>query len=294
MSNIFNLKRFGRYALLNYWFHKRQYLSAIAGVMVMLMIFLCNFKFAFTAVTWESNRLPIDRIIDDFTSGFYIAGLLFTVWIIGVSMRGINGISLTMHDMLIPVSTFERYLFAILNSTMVATLVYIVVFQLVSTCMESMYLFSDNGYVFKGFIGYNEEAVVNGGFVNECHLSLKEIVSNGFPSYTDVPRNIVINSIMILYTLTISIFMWGEITFQNRGAVVLNILVHLAIGAAIVALFVLSPNETTYRTGALHVSYVVDDFIKNNAIYALCLLYSLPIAYQWVVWKKLKNISVTK
>lgn len=292
MNNIFNLTRFSNFALMNYWYHKKQYLGVMAATVVILLIVLCEGNFTFTAVSWESNRLPIDRVINIFSRGFYFVGPLFTLMFIRISMQGINGRALTMHDMLIPVSTFERYIFAILNSTIVAVVVYVLLFQLTSTFVESMYLFSDNGYAFKGFLGYNGDTIVNGGFVNECNISLSDVITNAI--HPNSSKAVEINFYILSYTLLVSIFMWGEITFQSAGAPLKTALLHIVAGAFAVGLFAYTSFKTIYPVAGIQVSFDMMESVNKYEIFLVMILYILPITYQWVIWKKLKNISLTK
>lgn len=207
-------------------------------------------------------------------------------------MQGINGRALTMHDMLIPVSTFERYIFAILNSTIVAVVVYVLLFQLTSTFVESMYLFSDNGYAFKGFLGYNGDTIVNGGFVNECNISLSDVITNAI--HPNSSKAVEINFYILSYTLLVSIFMWGEITFQSAGAPLKTALLHIVAGALAVGLFAYTSFKTIYPVDGIQVSFDMMESVNKYEIFLVMILYILPITYQWVIWKKLKNISLTK
>ncbi len=291
MNNVFDIKRFFRYARMNYLYNKGQYLGTIGVVAFVLFWKLCNFNLL--AETYKGYSSGLNRLMDDFTLGFYMWGALFVVFIIKVSMRGINGQSLSMQDMLIPVSTFERYIFAILNSTVVATVVYVIIFQVVSTYVESMYLFSEDGHIFTGILGVSQEVIESGGYTQECHISLWEVVSNGIV-VSKIPTSVVVSSLLLIYTTFISAFMWGEITFRNRWAVLLTFLSHMAVVVVAIAIFQIPSYDMLYSVPRLHIVSNHSEFFEQNIIYFICALYMLPITYQWVVWKKFKNLSVTK
>ncbi|MFI3261324.1 MAG: hypothetical protein R3Y26_00295 [Rikenellaceae bacterium] len=288
MNNTFNIRRFGNYARMNYWYHKKQYLITILAIVVLLFIFLCNFQHI---TRFGTTRNPSDYVIGIFSTAYYVVGVIFTIAFVSISMRGVGAKNYTMQDMLIPVSTFERYIFIILNSTVVAFILFTIIFQIVGTCTESLYHLSDNGYMFKSLVSINDQSSISKGYTQEFHYNLKDIL--GRPYIQGGGLNLIIQMEIILYTLLISVVMWGEITFK-KFSIIMNILAHVALFVLIVLIYD-NVNLSKYvYTAPLRVTYSTShhmELCKNYIVYAS---YILPITYQWVIWKKLKTLTVTK
>ncbi|MFR9644599.1 MAG: hypothetical protein SNH57_04900 [Rikenellaceae bacterium] len=151
MSEKFNMKRFANYVLLHYRYNRMIYLSII--LITIILIFLYGNDgaiFTSTRIKSSSNLLlNLNRIESKLTGIFIIVGSLFSFAFLKLSTRGSNGKPLSMMDLLIPISNVERYVFVVVNSTIVPFVLFVMIFSCVSSIVETQYLFNEGQYICK-------------------------------------------------------------------------------------------------------------------------------------------------
>ncbi len=292
MNNIFDIKRFCRYALMNYSNDKLKYIGLAIGVAFIVAANCCGFRWQY-----QTGVFDADDMLTGFSSGFFIAVLFPSLAIVELSLGGYKSSSLSMRDIMLPVSSFERYLFALLNSVVVSALIGLFVFMCVSNLVESMFYFDDAGnYIFTGWVDFGKHTI--GSEYHHAEIfSLKILTEEMFrPLYIGkVPMISLIYVQICNYLFYISILMWGRITFGKKGGIrslVLHIVL-LVLAAFIVTgtLALIDLKPAGYDLFVHGYSSLGENPILQCALYSLIVPF---IVYQWVIWKKIKTISLTK
>ncbi len=295
MNNTFDFKRFALYARKHYWENKLYYLLLIAGAAV--AIFLLTTEPTFTP-KFSTPHNPITYIEGRFIRAFIFIGILFTIGVLSRSAAGMQGASFKMSSMLLPVSYQERFWFMIINSTIVTIIVFTSIFYAVTLYTESLYLFSDKIYAFKGLLNNGMPNIPAGltseTFSSENIFSLSKLC----PTTEKTVHKVGLYSMFIsTYLYSIAVLIWGALTLNRikRYKFAITILAHMVIIGALIALMAFITKNVmdgvTYNCDGL-VIYSNENTIAENILYFTPLLLIFPLVYFFVSWKKLKSLEV--
>ncbi|MFI3258907.1 MAG: hypothetical protein R3Y16_02290 [Rikenellaceae bacterium] len=309
MNDIFNLNRFVSYAKLHYYNRRGTYAILLAVALFFVITLCCNMNpFKMLKETIGSSKYIIASVRSTFYTAFFLVGAIFIGLFVEFSLSSFDkqsgGGCFTMKDMLIPVSTFERYIFVILNSTVVALSLYLVIFWIGSSLVERLYFFGEGSRVFIGLqnIWRSTDGIVAEGMHRVDIFSLSNIFSDIFRDVDEYASSVVIACIG-LYSGVLSTLMWGKVTFQ-RFATFKNIAAHAALWFVLIWLFAeffpaqIAASELStpwHFRGQLYPSYTplfINNIVVVNLLALVTLIYT--IVYQWVFWRKLKSLSLSK
>ncbi len=288
MNDIFNLKRFMRYAMLNY---SRKRLDIIMPTLVTAFLIIITLIEVNEGVVDRFSSLDAAKkdVTIGFISSFITMGVVFLAAIARITISGLKrGRRFSMNDLLIPVSSTERYIFAAANTLIFAPAIYILLFSLISSYAETLYFFPTDGQttscIYRGLFTMGE-TVIPAGYENIDIFSYSAVVDN-FTIDNDENITLLIASAFIF---GVSILMWGGVTFAKSGGVY-AVLMHIAIMVAVtffIAEFSSPLLMQPIRSG-LEVSY---SLTIDSKPFTIALL-SLSIIYQIVIFLKIKNLSV--
>lgn len=301
MNNIFSFRRFAHYGYMHYREHMRAYGIFLAVVSLVILYSL------FADIIWGSLQRPSDLI--GCLAIIYFAYFITAIIFVNKSFSSIEDNRMKIRELLIPVSTFERYIFCIFNAGVVA-LVLIGIIVFIGSNIASLYYYIDDSTVYvkymfsQGGVMFNLEegtaTKLTEGFVFNTSLPHINPLSNDI-NYWNSPKDIFrSNSIFatILSNLsTISFAMWGAISFAKRG-IFKAFLVH-AILAGIVIWFVtmlilngyiFTPEYLELQKGGISMASNSLTNITNDKWLILLSNISLILVYQIVVWRKLKGL----
>lgn len=297
MNDKFEIKRFLAYAKKHYWDNKVEY--GIATFVVFMLTIIIGTDGNFMA-TYNANTISqASRYVgNNFTGIFIGVGALYTV---GFAMRSLSGRKakfMTINDMSLPVSNMERYIFALLNSTIVPFVIFSIVFCLGASYVESLYSFdiTNHNYYFEGIFGAGDPSIKSMDFSSYTHKELFSLYDTIFytPSLSS-PIEIFASRCFVysIYFYFVAVVMWGTVTFRKYSFVT-NFLVHLVvIGLMSSGLVNIINSYLGQRASSIN---IIEDYSNfKNALCALSPLLFIPsIAYFTVVWYKLKNLSLYK
>ncbi|NCE71696.1 hypothetical protein D1136_02050 [Odoribacter sp. Z80] len=318
MKEIFDICRFKALA----WKYYRENMKTILiflGVMVVVtFMVVCKFnpfRMEYTSLYTGSNYL--DRYYGMFAKIFW--GLLgfFLLFAASYSFADFMSGKKSFGALLLPASSFEKLLLAILNSTVVVFLLHVAVFYSVAhvACSYKYTGFkeADKIAVAESWSGFSYPVLTSGAEIVHPKVGNVFSVVDRFSESSAYTREVedgtgvrkertvyftpfVVWNLLIMYWLYfVFVFMWGSITFRKRSAL-LTILVH--------GLFFLFLGWLVYRVGTVFWKipreeamlyglyfYNTGELVPLSASWLL-LLYIVPLTYVGIIWKKLKNKQV--
>lgn len=298
MNDKFDFKRFISYAKKHYWDNRVVY-----GIVILTVFLLTIFTGAKGHVTSMYNasalRDATSYVSSNFIGTFLFLGALFTAIFIFRSLSGYKAKNLSINDMLLPVSNLERFVFALIHSTIVAFTVFSLVFCLATSYVELLYSFdpTNQHYYFSGIFGLGRIEIAPNELSTYTHKELFSLWDTVFYSkhmqskYLFAFRSLTISA----YFYFVAVIMWGVVTFKKHS-LILNILIHglflvlfAAVGNKIINLIL------GYNNYLMPIYVADNDFRFRHLIYDLSPIMLIPaIVYFVITWLKLKNLSLYK
>ncbi len=287
MSEVFDIKRFMRYTAMYYRGNGKVYLIRLAYILLGIIALCVGVTFTGSTIGGGGYNTLL-KIQNQFANSYIYIGVCTLVGFVAMAMKGYNGSQFSMKDMMMPVSTFERYIFA-LSSIVVAAVVFNVLFWIGCSYAESLYYFSPDFEMchYRGILGQSSLAIPE-GYTQINIFTNHSTLGYFFDGTYDF--NYFMACMLGYGTLGIaSVIMWGMVTFKKSGELY-TILLHIAImilfGLGIFYVVSLSQFATLPTTDLYFSSPSVD--ISP----AICHLFAIPVvAYQWVIWRKMKSFS---
>ncbi len=293
MKDRFNWMRFFHYARMHYLNNGKSYLGLMIASFILVVGCCTGWEVKSIHLTIESGSIE-NCITSYFSPTYALLGILFCLFVTYLSMRGLHGRWWGISDMMLPISSGERYLFMLLNSTVVSLSLYTLIFYLGGQYVESLYYFNgDLEYIYTGLFNTDGFDVASQpGFVHRNMFSLKSL----FGIFIASPPDVVLSfceGYMFLVFLLVSIAMWAHVSNINA---VIALLLHLLIGGAVIYLIslILVPIPSTIL--AHRVSFRMSSPIASESVERSLeiFVWITVVLYQWVTWKKLKNYEVKK
>ncbi len=296
MNEIFNLKRYCRYSRLCYTEKFVGLVPALFACALLMPLLMCPGLKSSVIDSYYSLQAAHEAITQKFMIAFFMTGFALTLQHSRVWMSGLKGSRFSMQDMLIPVSTTERYIFGLLNSVVVTPTLYILIFWGVSSFVESLYYFPTDGVttsiIFKGIIDFNPIQIPAGYEQIDIFnfATIKDMFMIGIDeSASSIPI------LAALYLFGVSILMWGEVTFAKNGVIIASA-IHIGILALvgfIVARVAFTNFENLFGKHDLDLTHSFSVTI-NDSIRTLIYIIIPTIIYQVVIFMKIKNLSIKK
>lgn len=294
MNDIFNLKRFMRYAMLNYSRKRLDIIMPALSTAFLIIIMLIEIN-AGVEDRFSSLDAAKKNVTISFITTFLVMGIVFLTAFTRVTISGLKRFKrFTMSDLLIPVSSTERYIFAVVNSLIIAPAIYILLFSLISSYAETLYFFPTDGQtasiIYRGMFTVGE-TVTPAGYENIDIFNFSTLVD----TFAISPEENLNLPILSAYILGVSMLMWGGVTFAKNGTMY-AILLHLAIVVLIslATIYILKDTidlvvvATNNINNGLDVNYSYS--LGATPIWAT--LISLSVIYQVITFLKIKTLSV--
>ena len=298
MNNTFNFKRFALYARKHYWENRKSYILLLLAVMV--GVYTIEIKGLIYDAVNASNEIVVFKmqsIIKRFQNAFFIMLSIFTISITYLSIKGSKGVNFKMDGMLLPISFQEKFWFAILNIMVVGNIVFFAGFYIVTSYVDTLYYFTDNAYVFKGFL--DKEIISQQGLAiedmkNSQLFSLAKFFKGSNLTYY--------TPIIFGYLYTVSTLMWFTISFpklNKANAIIINYFSHALFISSISFAFVYIGNITigeiiNIQNENIQVIYDLPILLTKQSVildYVVPIFWILPMIYFWCAWKKLKTFN---
>lgn len=280
MNDTFNLRRFVQLAYKHYWENKMIYMIfAISTIVIILLTSPISFL-----ATRELNG-SIHDITGLYTRSlnstrmllsplFFYAVASFTTY---VERRRIK-----LVDRLLPCSNFERYLFIVLNSTVIALLAYFVMFYGTALFIESHIYANDHGQTLRVAI-LDFGRVVDTSIYHRVNIITPWMLLD--LESLDLVRSGWINSFgycLMLFVVLIAI--WNNLSFRKS---IWGLLLHVLIFGVMLYIFI----YFVARLGMTNVGHI--NFIEKETI-PWRLLFLIPLmfipAYIYSSYQKLKRL----
>lgn len=322
MNEIFELRRFGALAVKFYRENMKTNLIFIAVMVVITFLCVCKFNpflIEYTPVPTEAAKFDfLAHCTGMYSQMFWTLLSLFSVMIAVRSFKNVTSRYKAASVLLLPASSFEKYLLVFLHSTVVIFLVHLAVFYgTVPIANSYKYVgIKEAHYTGGGVFGNQlpyvtpEQEVVypevgNVFRIMEDKILYKKTIreQNGNIIY-DQSRSIaspflVWNMVIIIFTFMISLFMWGSITFRKRSAL-LTILSHgllfLLLGWSTFRIFkdVFGGNRiSSYLYGLRFFAQETGvPELPDLSMWWFLLFYIFPVTYFAIIWRKFKDKQV--
>lgn len=313
MKEIFNIRRFGALAVKFYCENMKTHLLFVAVLFVATFLCICKFNPFVTEYSYLYDSFTVDDFIFKYKQFYFQVfwGLLWlsSMFVALYAFKDVMSRHKAVSVLLLPASTFEKYLLVVLHSTVVVLVLNLAVFYTAASIANSYRYQGTECLTFTtGWFGQRvpllspDEKVVHPRMVNvlagleEKNLFyFREKGEDGNVKSKSVSFSSALgrNMVVISWLFFISFFMWGSITFRKRTAL-LTILMHCVLWGILgwITFEILkgvvggfSNHWAVFKN--LYVSVKYPDIYMSP--WWLLLLYIFPVTYQIVVWLKLKN-----
>lgn len=224
-----------------------------------------------------------------FYVSFFVILAMSSPFFTSLSFRSIGG-GFSIREMMTPVSTLERYIFALLNSTVVCWVAMAAVSAIAFAYCQTNYLFAPDGsgYAFVGPLYFGSLERIPAEYEQRSIL-------NFFDLLLLCDKEPMIRLFTLYISLTVaSVLMWGRVTFKRFGVVVSAILHALVIAVLIYLADMFHDHLRTVFYSPYQGIRAIQSSGETTAKWVAFVGYIPAIVYQWVVWKKLKRVQITK
>ena len=294
MNNTFCVKRFALYARKHYWENRLFYLLLIIISFLAIILFCTNFSLFSELIPNHNNEdsaYTQFHIRVPFKQAFLIVGIVFILAVASRVVSGTKGAAFKMRDMLLPISFQERFWFMVINLIIIAPIVFLIIFIPASSYVESLYLFGDTHYLFKGLPLISKEITAVEPMINVELFTFADFFDHNRRS--GILSIVYYVNLFAFYLYCVAAMIWGSITFNRfkRFRLSITILSHIII--ILVMMFSLRSiiNIAHWELkdhDGLHL-YFADNMYYIILIFA----YYVPsIVYFFVSWKKLKTLEI--
>lgn len=303
MNEIFNIKRFEALTLKFYRENMKANLMMLGALAVYLFLWLCDFNPFSPVYTETANEAQKAAFLlhyqSKFTTIFWVVFFIFSIGPALLSFKVFTSREKVMNAILLPASTFEKYLLGFLSTTVVFFIVYYLIFTLLFWVVSTYkYGGVEEMSFVTGWLGMRipevtgSQEIVRVSMPNVFHIvsDWKDHVYGDMISLGGL-RVIFWNVLIAGWLFLVSVFMWGSITFRKKAALKVILLHTLAF---IIVGYVLSKigwdviQYYALQVGNRSVCVIPD--IQSS--YKIIFLYLFPAAYFLVVWLKLKNKQI--
>lgn len=293
MNEIFSIHRFSALWIKFHREHLKTNLIFVAMMAVVTFLCLCKFN-PFV----PEYKIAIGEIGKANFLGYYkevyreiFWGLLFFFSMFAAirSFKDFMSPHKAMGALLLPASSFEKYLLAFLNSTVILFVVYFVIFYGMAGIVNTYkYAGAEELINAQSWLGINVRTVTEGQEV------IRPVVGNVLDirgrNFSAISPVLLWNLVVIGWVFFVSLFMWGSITFRKR-AILSTLLIHLLvfIGWGYLLYRMIQGLIDTFSVYQERVPTPIEVIPGMGSQYLLLILYIFPLAYLWVIWLKLKN-----
>lgn len=314
MNEIFNLRRFGALAAKYYYENRRTILVFAAVMAIITFLFLTKFKpFSRVYILVSDQQMlnaSLAQVKQQFAAVFWTLLSVFSLFTALYSFHDFTSKKKVMQALLLPASTFEKYLLALFNSTIGTFIIFLILFYGVALVAKYETYFGVKG----GTIVEDKYVPAeNADFVlNETYFPIEignvlavdlEGADYQVKDKEGITRHVDMrvlpawgwHMLIIFWTFMISLWMWGSITFRKR-AFLLTFLVHSIFYLLLTIMVVYGVYLVDMKLGRTDQNaYYGNLYFHSKQVFKelpsmrwFLLLYLLPITYQWVIWLKLK------
>lgn len=311
MKEIFNIRRFGALAGKFYRENMKTHLLFVAVMFVATFLCICKFNPFETEYHYFNETFTREAFIFKYKQFYFQVfwGLLWlsSVFVALYAFKEVMSRHKAVNALLLPASTFEKYLLAVLHSTVVVLVLNLAVFYAAASVANSYKYEGLKSMTFtKGWFGQDVPILAPGekvehpqmvnvfsGLEEKNLFYYKQLSEDGKVHRHRVSFSSVLgkNLVVISWLFFISFFMWGSITFRKQTAL-LTILFHCVLWGILGWIaFKLSTISGFDNHWAMFKNLFIA--VKYPDIYMspwwLLLFYIFPATYLTVVWLKLKN-----
>lgn len=301
MKEIFNINRFGALWLKTNRENLKANLILLAAMAVVIFLCLCKFSpFApeYSVVDSEASvsAFMAKQAVRQYAV-FWGVMFFFSVVVAARSFKDVMSPYKAINTLLLPASSFEKYLLAFLNSTVFFFVVYVLLFYGLDWLVNTYkYCGINQAHYTTGLLGMRVPEIGEGqqllrpSLVNVLDFSTRDngfslVTDSGYPfsSYNAAGRLYV----LCFWLYLTAIFMWGSITFRRRTVLLtslLHLLLFLGIGYAI---YLIVHGTIDIYTKELAYRPAITMKQEMPSPYWGLLFYLLPVMYFWVAWIKL-------
>lgn len=312
MNEIFNIRRFA--ALVIKFYRENRAVCLFFLAIMAISTFVCingPTGFLRRAYIFVSTQQELEGTLEHFkqifAAKYWGLTILFSIFTALYSFRYITSKTKVTRALTLPASNFEKYLLALLNSTLVPLVVTALLFYSIGTISIHKYVGITGASISEGKFIQNE----NAGF-SENQKNFRVEIGNVFSlnqgtiKYTkaidkegrvrEVSLNPVLpfwswHSIPMSWLFIVSVCMWGAISFRKRP-LLLILLVHsllfIILGSITVYCVYKITKDWNKSYEGLHF-YGTAFAAKEPSPKWILLFYLLPVVYQGVIWWKLKT-----
>lgn len=305
MNEIFDIRRFG--ALTAKFYRENMKTNLIFIAVMMVVTFLCVCKFN----PFQREYFMLSDAGDILARyqrlyAFVCWGLfgLFSVFVASRAFIEVMSRSRATTALLLPASSFEKYLLVVIHSTVVVLLVHLVIFYGMAMIASSYkYVGIDVGIeeadFTKGVLFGNQQVLGPGQKVVYLEVGNVFTAASRYLFDRFSSPALQCNLLAALWTSVVGVFIWGSITFRKRS-VLLTILVHalafLLIGG-LAFLFVIFNLKSVDRSESMLYDLFfwgtkIDPFRNIPSWWWQVSHYIFPLTYFTVIWYKFKNKQV--
>lgn len=300
MKEIFNINRFSALWIKANRENLRANLVLLAVIAVVTFLCLCRFNpFTPEYTVVNSDGAKISFVREQAERQFIVFWsvlFFFSIVVAARSFKNVMSPYKSVNTLLLPASSFEKYLLAFLNSTVVFFLVYLLLFYgldwLVNTYKYSA--ISQASYT-TGWFGMKIPLIEEGQQMLRPSLTNVLNISSGNSGFLAVVNrddfscsyhtSFSFYPILGCWLYVIALFMWGSVTFRKR-VILLTTLLHLLLFLVMGYFMYLIVGHVIE---ACYLSSMVDVQPDLPSPYWGLAFYLFPLTYLWVVWIKLKT-----
>lgn len=317
MNEIFNIRRFAAYALKWHRENLRVNLICLGAMSLLTFLWLCDFNpFRVIQVYLSSENEVLEFITKyklKYANIFAWGILLYTFVVAWYSFRDYVLKERRISTLLLPVSHLERFVLALANSVIGVTIVYTLLFYgLASITTSYKYIGLKDAKAIqveevRGRGGMEVEKWNRGqkiytqmgnvwsseSIVPELSKIKEDIQKQGTTIHfrnSSVSLSLLWNAGIILTLYVVAVGLWGGITFR-RLSLLITVLLHLLLilGVGVISGFMVV-GDLIERAKDTGLNFYGGEFAVNlPSSWWFMVYYIFPVAYLWVVWKKLKT-----
>lgn len=313
MNEIFDIRRFGALAVKFYRENMKINLILMAVMVVATFLWVCKFEpfqTTYTCVTTEIEKTSLLASYKNmYAADFWGMFAAFSVFVASRAFIDVTSRSRATSALLLPASSFEKYLLVVLHSTVVLLIVYLPIFYATATMAgHNRYVLTEAVFVenpnpekdsslpHQMLITDSEKDAIYPSVGNVFSTTL-DFFSPKNPDNEPIPYFLRWNMLAILWMFVVGIFLWGSITFRKR-TMLLTALMHALVFLSVGWTIYLIGDElfkSNWGESKLHDLYfwpITQVNISSLSPWWLTLFYIFPLAYFSITWYKFKNKQV--
>ncbi len=294
MNNI-SIKRLWLYTKKHYWENRAYYILYIFIAIFLTITGLIDRYFEGHIAYEDALQYSDYHVKNKFILTFFLFTLGSIVTFTVISSNAINKKLSSIHEMLLPVTFKEKYLFIITNSLVVAPIIYMVIFMAIAPVASNLYMVDKEKNIcaeralFSSSVNLEAEFDSPPKFEVAYKFHLSDLYKEIIGEVSDEKKVVALSLFLACFLMSFSATLWGIVSFRRFG-VIFSMLIHLALLGGIVCL--ISRVQGDYGINYSAVGDVrvagsaLEDFLNKSYNWSVLLLI-FPLVYQFVIYKKI-------